>query len=217
MRKFRVVNYFFEDYIEKLNRKGVVCPMPPHWAKMFRIGFRNFPLIKDDMRYQPLILGAWGNSDKSKNDRFKLQLKLSYKKNTFDKVYLYLQKLDLNKDFLRDKFPLCNLQNFYLPSDSYCNMNIFKKKILLKAIKWVHLLLKSSNDFRQEVDLNSYLYKSIKDFLKIKSKPKKFSSNQSLALHKISEIYLNQGWFFNLEVFCSNILELRDELLFRYR
>ena len=96
-------------------------------------------------------------------------------------------------------------------------MNIFKKKILLKAIKWVHLLLKSSNNFRQGVDPNSYLYKSIKDFLKTKSKPKKFSSNQSLALHKISEIYLKQRWFSNIEVFCSDILELKDELLFRYR
>ena len=52
------MNHLFEDYIEKLNRKGVVCPMPPHWAKMFRIGFRNFPEIESDFQYQPLILGV---------------------------------------------------------------------------------------------------------------------------------------------------------------
>ena len=206
-----------EDYIEKLNRKGVVCPMPPHWAKMFRIGFRNFPEIKDDFQYQPLILGAWGNSDKSKNDRFKLQLKLSYENNTFDKVYLYLQKLDLNKDFLRGEFPLSDFHNLDFTSDRSHNMNIFKEKMLLTTIRWVHLLLKSSKNFGKGIDADSFLYKLIKDFLETKSKPMKFSSNQSLALHKISEIYLKQNWFDNLEVFCSDILELRDELLFRYR
>ena len=72
-------------------------------------------------------------------------------------------------------------------------------------------------NFGKGVNADSFLYKLIKDFLEKKSKPKKFSSNQSLALHNISEIYLKQRWFSNLEVFCGDILELRDELLFRYR
>ena len=112
--------------------------------------------IKDDFQYQPLILGAWEHSDKSKNDRFKLQLKLSYKKNTFDKVYLYLQKLDLNKDFLRNKFPLSDFHNFdYTPYSSH-NMIMFKEKMLLTTIRWVHLLLKSSKNFGKGIDADSF-------------------------------------------------------------
>ena len=209
------MNSVLEDYIEKLNRNDVVCPMPAHWAKMFRIGFSNFPEIKDDFQYQPLILGAWGyTSDKQKNDRFKKQLKIAYKNNTFNNVNSYLQKLDLNKDFVRGKFPLCDSRIFY---PRYGDCNTLREKELLKAIRWVHLLLKSTKNFGKGVNADSFLYKLIKDFLEKKSKPKKFSSNQSLALHNISEIYLKQRWFSNLEVFCGDILELRDELLFRYR
>ena len=71
--------------------------------------------------------------------------------------------------------------------------------------------------FGKGVNADSFLYKSIKDFLKTKSKPKMLRSNQSLALHKISEIYLKQRIFDNLEVFCCDILVVRDELLFKYR
>ena len=95
--------------------------------------------------------------------------------------------------------------------------NRLKEKVLLKTMRWVHLLFKSSKDFNQKVEPIIFLNERINDFLKSKQKPKKYSSNQSLALHKISEIYLKQNWFDNLEVFCSDILELRDELLFRYR
>ena len=45
-----------------------------------------------------------------------------------------------------------------------------EEKLLLKTIRWVHLLLKSSNDFNQGVDAYSFLHKSIKDFLKAKIK-----------------------------------------------
>ena len=209
------MNCVLEDYIEKLNRKGVICPMPPFWAKISTKILRTSPKLRDEREYQPLILGAWAyTSDKEKNDRFKKQLKLAYKNNTFNNVISYLQKLDLNKDFERGKFPLCDSRIFY---PKYGDCNILREKVLLRAIRWVHLLLKSSKNFGKGVNADSFLYKSIKDFLKTKSKPKMFSSNQSLALHKISEIYLKQRIFDNLEVFCCDILVVRDELLFKYR
>lgn len=209
------MNNFFDDYIEKLNRRGVICPRPFYWARISTKILRASPELRNEREYQPLILGAWAyTSDKQKNDRFKKQLKLAYKNNTLKNVISYLQKLDLNKDFERDKFPLCDSRIFY---PRYGDCNILKKKLLLKAIRWVHLLLKSTKNFGKGVNADSFLYKLIKDFLEKKSKPKKFSSNQSLALHNISEIYLKQRWFSNLEVFCGDILELRDELLFRYR
>ena len=209
------MNCVLEDYIEKLNRRGVICPMPPFWAKISRKILRASPELKNEREYQPLILGSWAyTSDKQKNDRFKKQLKLAYKNNTLNKVIPYLQKLDLNKDFERDKFPLCDSRIFY-PRNGDCNR--LRRKLLLKTIRWVHLLLKSSKNFGKGVDADSFLHNSIKNFLKTKSKPKKFSSNQSLALHNISEIYLKQRWVSNLEVFCEDVLELRDDLLFRYR
>ncbi len=209
------MNCVLEDYIEKLNRKDVICPRPYHWSRISTKILRASPELRNERQYQPLILGVWAyTSDKQKNDRFKKQLKLAYKNNTFNNVISYLQKLDLNKDFERSKFPLCDSRIFY---PRYGDCNILKEKVLLRCIRWVHLLLKSSENFVKGVDVDSFLYKSIKDFLKTKSKPKMFSSNQSLALHKISEIYLKQRIFDNLEVFCSNILELRDDLLFRYK
>ena len=210
------MNNFLDDYIEKLNRKGVICPRPPVWAKISTKIFKASPELKDEREYQPLILGAWAyTSDKQKNDRFKKQLKLAFKNNTLNNVISYLQKLDLNKDFERDKFPLCDSNIFYPGSNGYYNM--LRDKVLLRAMRWVHLLFKSSKDFDQKVDPRIFLNESINDFLKSKQKSKKFSSNQSLALHKISEIYLNQNWFNDLEVFCSDILELKDDLLFKYR
>ena len=212
------MNNIFDDYIEKLNRRGIICPMPRFWARISSKILRASPELKDKREYQPLILGAWAHtSDKEKNDRFKKQLKLAYKNNTFNDVISYLQKLDLNKDFERDKFPLCDsrIMEIYPRSNGYYNRH--KEKLLFSAMKWVHLLFKSSNDFNQKVDPSIFLYEKINDFLKSKQKPEKFSSNQSLALHKISEIYLKQRWFSNLEVFCSEILELRDDLLYKYR
>ena len=103
----------------------------------------------------------------------------------------------------------------YPRSNSYYNM--IREKLLLRTMRWVHLLFKSSKDFNQKVEPSIFLIERINDFLKSKQKPQKFSSNQSLALHKISEIYLKQNWFDNLESFCNDILELRDDLLFRYR
>lgn len=209
------MNCVLEDYIEKLNRRGVICPRPFYWGRISTKILRASPELRNEREYQPLILGAWAyTSDKQKNERFKKQLKLAYKNNTFKKVNSYLQKLDLNKDFERGKFPLCNSRIFY---PRYGDCNRLRRKLLLKAIRWVHLLLKSSKNFNKGVGADSFLHKSIKDFLETESKPKKFSSNKSLALHKISEIYLKQRIFNNLEVFCEDILELRDDLLFRYR
>ena len=212
------MNDFFDDYIEKLNRKCVICPRPPVWAKISTKIFKASPELKDEREYQPLILGAWAyTSDKQKNDRFKKQLKLAYKNNTLNNVISYLQKLDLNKDFERDKFPLCDSRIVEIYPRSNGHYNMIRERLLLRTMKWVHLLFKSSNDFNQKVDPSIFLNERINDFLKLKQKPKKFSSNQSLALHKISEIYLKQNWFNNLEVFCSDILELKDDLLFKYR
>ena len=208
------MNCVLEDYIEKLNRRGVICPRPFYWGRISTKILRASPELRNEREYQPLILGAWAyTSDKQKNDRFKKQLKLAYKNNTLNKVISYLQKLDLNKDFERGKFPLCDSRIFY---PRYGDCNRLRRKLLLKTIRWVHLLLKSSKNFNQRVEPCIFLSERISDFLKSKQKPKKFSSNQSLALHKISEIYIKQSYT-NLEVFCNDILELRDELLFRYR
>ena len=212
------MNCVLDDYIEKLNRRGIICPMPPHWSKISTKILRASPELRNEREYEPLILGSWAyTSDKEKNDRFKKQLKLAYKNNTFNDVISYLQKLDLNKDFERGKFPLCDsrIMEIYPRSNSYYNM--IREKLLLRTMRWVHLLFKSSNDFNQKVDPSIFLNERINDFLKLKQKPKKFSSNKSLALHKISEIYLKQNWFDDLEVFCSDILELKDNLLFKYR
>jgi len=209
------MNDLFEDFIEKLNRKGVICPRPYYWSRISMKILRASPELKDEREYEPLILGFWAHtSDKQKNDRFKKQLKLAYNNNTLNNVISYLQKLDLNKDFERDKFPLRDSRIFYPRSNGYYNM--LREKVLLRAMRWVHLLFKSSKDFNRKVEPNIFLSEKINDFLKSKQKPKKFSSNQSLALHKISEIYIKQSYT-NLEVFCNDILELRDDLLFRYR
>ena len=212
------MNCVLENYLEKLNRRGVICPRPSCWAKISTKILRTSPELKNEREYQPLILGAWAyTSDKQKNDRFKKQLKLAYKNNTLNSVISYLQKLDLNKDFERDKFPLgdSRIMEIYPRSNGYYNR--LREKVLLRAMRWVHLLFKSSKDFNQKVEPIIFLNERINDFLKSKQKPKKFSSNQSLALHKISEIYLKQNWFDDLESFCNDILELRDDLLFRYR
>ena len=88
----------FDDYIEKLNRRGIICPMPRFWARISSKILRASPELKDKREYQPLILGAWAHT-----------------------------------------------------------------------------------------------------------------------LHKISEIYVKQRWFSNLEVFCGEILELKDDMLYKYR
>jgi len=89
-----------QNLISDLEGKGIVCPLPIPWSKLFDViktakQLKVYSLEKPSPRLlNPLILAGWGASDKAKWERFTYHLKEADELGILHLVEEFLAKLE---------------------------------------------------------------------------------------------------------------------------
>jgi len=80
-----------ENFIADILIEGRICPMPPHWANLWKMLPKQPNGTEPPL---PLILGAWWNTeDDDKRERFRLHLRWADEHEALERVAEFINSL----------------------------------------------------------------------------------------------------------------------------
>lgn len=210
-----------QNLLSDLESRGVVCPLPKHWDKLCRViksvkKLKVHPIEKGPQTEvtNPLILAAWGASDKSKWERFKYHLSEADQLGILYLAEEFLTKLQPS-DFLMSEAEYSDISVW----DIEKNLKNEVEKVLAEALPFIQEALDLNIDKRHHYDPEK-LYALFRDRGFFAGHAPTVSDASDLqtvqALRRANEIFNKQAdlieGYSELKNFCYAVLDLKVKL-----